>query len=306
MSSPAEVDKLRFPQRQRLAYIESVAYWEGRVDRPRISTAFNVSDNHVTKDFRFYKAAFPGNLKYDEIARVYRPDRKFRPKFGKGSADEYLALLRNDAEQRGVPSLPSSASHILTDTVSTPQGTLDAGVLNAVTRAISAGHGLEISYQSKNRDEPSNRKVWPHALLFSGTRWHARVYDQEREHFIDLVLQRILSVKACHEPSPSTLDKDAGWNTWVDVEVVPRSSFSPSQVKAIAREFGMIQVGRTWVWKVHMRECLVGYFLYLHRLDLPKDLDTERLIELRHPKLVERYISDRARGLLTNSSKGTG
>jgi hypothetical protein len=305
MNSDMDLEKLRFSQRQRLSYLESVAYWEGSVARPRITTAFKVSDNHVTKDFRLYKTAFPGNLHYDEVARVYRPGRSFRPRFGKGSPDEYLALLRSDAEQRD-GSLWPATSNVLTDTVPLPKGTLDAKILNAVTRAISAGHGLDISYQSKNRDEPANRRIWPHALAFSGTRWHARVYDSEREHFIDLVLQRILSTKTRDEPSPCPVDQDLGWNTWVDVEVIPRRSFSASQAKAVAREFGMVQVARTWVWKARLRECLVNYFLYLHRLDLPLELDPQRVIELRDSKLVDRYFGDRSRGLLTKSAKATG
>ena len=97
MTTGFDVDKLRFAQRQRLTFIESVAFWEGRVDRPRVSGAFNVSENHVTKDFRLYKDAFPGNLQYDETARAYRPTRKFKPRIGKGSAEEYLSLLRAQA-----------------------------------------------------------------------------------------------------------------------------------------------------------------------------------------------------------------
>ena len=110
MTTGFDVDKLRFAQRQRLTFIESVAFWEGRVDRPRVSSAFNVSENHVTKDFRLYKDAFPGNLQYDETARAYRPTRKFKPRIGKGSAEEYLALLRAHLNPSGIVALNTTGS----------------------------------------------------------------------------------------------------------------------------------------------------------------------------------------------------
>lgn len=288
MAIALNVEKLGFAQRQRLTYIESVAYWEGRIDRPRVAREFNVSENHVTKDFRLYKDAFPGNIQYDESARVYRPTRHFKPRIGRGSPEEYLALLRAKAEQREGALMPPLACDVLSDAVPPPKGKIEGVVLNAITRAISSGTGLLITYQSKNRAQPVPRRVWPHALLFSGTRWHARAYDEEHEIFIDLVLQRILTVKAVNERSPVAVAMDSTWNTWVTLDVIPKRTLSTSQAEVVAREFGMVPHGRGWVWNVQIRECLAGYFIYLHRLDLKND--AKRLIELRDHSLAEKYL----------------
>lgn len=283
-----DVEKLGFAQRQRLTYIESVAYWEGRIDRPRVVGEFSVSENHVTKDFRLYKDAFPGNIQYDEASRAYRPTSKFKPRIGRGSPEEYLSLLRAQAERRDGSLLPALASAVVSDAVPPPRGKLEGAVLNAITRAISSGAGLSISYQSKNRPEPAARRVWPHALLFSGTRWHARAFDEERQGFIDLVLQRVLRAKALIEASPVPVANDAGWNNWATLAVVPRRSLSASQAEVVAREFGMEPSGRGWAWNVKLRECLAGYFIYLHRLDIMDD--GRRLIELKDPALVQKYL----------------
>lgn len=283
------VEKLGFAQRQRLTYIESVAYWEGRVDRPRVVGEFNVSENHVTKDFRLYKDAFPGNIQYDETSRAYRPSPKFKPRIGRGSAEEYLSLLRAQAERRDGSLLPAMASAVVSDAVPPPQGKLEAAVLNAITRAISSGTGLVISYQSKNRPEPVSRRVWPHALLFNGTRWHARAYDEEHQRFIDLVLQRILKAKAVDEVPPIDPAQDSGWSTWITLDVIPRKSLSASQAEVVAREFGMVPAGRGWIWNVRLRECLAGYFIYLHRLDVVDD--SRRVIELKDPALATKYLA---------------
>lgn len=291
MQDLSNVEKLGFSQRQRLTFIEAVAYWEGAVDRPRVSNAFNVSENHVTKDFRFYKDTFPGNLQYDESSRVYRPTRRFRPRIGKGSAEEYLSLLRNYVESGNSVATPLSGGVVSADAVPYPQSHLDSAVLNAITRAITAKTGLLISYQSMNRSQPASRRIWPHALLFGGTRWHTRAYDEERGQFIDLVLQRILSAKSIDKESPISVKSDLAWSRMALVEVVPSRALSTGQAAVIAKEFGMQKTARHWVWSVRLRECLVGYFIYLHRLDLPND--PHRLIELREAStFLPNYFSD--------------
>jgi hypothetical protein len=288
MAIGLDADKLRLPQRQRLTYIESVAYWEGRIDRPRVVSEFQVSENHVTKDFRIYKSAFPGNIEYDETSRSYRPTAKFKPRIARGSPDEYLSLLRANAERRDGSLLPARSSAVVVDAVPPQRGTLEAAVLNAVTRSISSGNGLSITYQSTSRSDPATRRVWPHALVFGGTRWHARAYDEEHGKFIDLVLQRFLTAQPVAKTSPQAPTLDAEWNNKINVDVVPRKALSTSQAQVIARQYGMTQVGRGWVWKVCLRECMVKDFIYLHRLDV--EVDPRRGIELRDASLVEKYL----------------
>jgi WYL domain len=302
MTTGFDVEKLRFAQRQRLTFIESVVFWEGRVDRRRVCTAFSVSENHVTKDFRLYKEAFPKNIQYDERVRAYRPAQRFKHRIGKGSPEEYLSLLRSQAEQRDGMLTTAAVTAVTTDAIPPPKGHLDAAVLNAVTRAIAGQTGLRISYQSRSKAEPGSRDVWPHALLFSGTRWHARAFDSNRDAFIDLVLQRILSAAPLDKTAASGPAEDEAWSDWVDIDVVPAKWLSLGQTQVVAREFGMVQEGRVWVWKARMRECLAGYFIYLHRLDLKND--PNRLIELKHPAVAQRYLMphDRVAG---KTSSGT-
>ncbi|MBI1422438.1 MAG: WYL domain-containing protein [Gammaproteobacteria bacterium] len=299
-----DVDQICFSQRQRLTFIESVAYWEGAVDRPRVSSAFGVSENHVTKDFRLYKNAFPDNLRYDESSRVYRPTHRFKPRIGRGSAEEYLSLLRTHVEGQHAAMVPELGGMVRADVVPQPQGRIQATVLNLITRAISSRTGLEVSYQSRSSSKPSTRCIWPHALVFSGIRWHARAYDEVRNTFIDVVPQRILSAKAFEAPSPSDPSDDTDWNTQIDIDVIPARSLSAGQANAIAQEYGMVKVGRTWVWKVRLRKCIAGYFMYLYRLDLEKD--PERLIELRDRSLAKRYqFLTSANDDPANTSNGT-
>lgn len=285
-----EIDKLGFAQRQRLTYIESVAYWEGAVDRPRISTVFGVTENHVTKDFRLYKNTFPNNLRYDERSRVYRPTKNFKPRIGTGSAEEYLSILRTYAEHENSAVLSRVGTTLPIYAMPQAKGTVEKDVLNAITRAISGHRGLEIAYQSMTSAETSTRRIWPHALLFNGMRWHVRTYDGNRNIFIDLVLQRILSVAplGSNEQAPLGTEEDAKWNTFVEIDVVPNPTLTAGQEDVVAREFGMIKRDNGWVWPVRIRECLAGYFIVLYRLDI-KD-DRRSVISLRDPADAHRYL----------------
>jgi hypothetical protein len=289
METVSQIARISFSQKQRLTFIESVAYWEGAVDRARVSEAFQVSENHVTKDFRLYKEAFPGNLQYDESYRIYRPSKRFKPYIGKGSAEEYLSLLRVHAEQSSAASLPLPAGVVPVDATSQPKGHLKPEILNSITRAISSRNGLVINYQSMNSDEPRSRKIWPHALVFGGTRWHARAFDEERSDYVDLVLQRVLSAKQLPKKTISTRQQDKEWETMVTIEVIPKQSLTSTQAEVVAQEYGMKQRSGQWVWEVRMRECLAGYFIYLYRLDVRED--TKRRIELKDPAIAKKYLA---------------
>ncbi|EEF27726.1 conserved hypothetical protein [Ricinus communis] len=282
------LDKICFSQRQRLTFIESIAYWEGAVDRNRVSLAFKVSENHVTKDFRLYKEAFPGNLQYDESHRAYRPSRRFKPFIGQGSAEEYLALLRAHVEQNNGNSIPMP-EYIQADITPSPQSIVSTPILNAFTRAIAGGTGLNIQYQSMSSTKPKSRKIWPHALVFGGTRWHARVYDAEHQTWIDVVLQRVLSAKPIIDLHPALGLKDKQWETKISIDVIPRRTLTVDQANVVAKEFGMSKTVDGWAWEVKLRECLVGYFIYLYRLDVKDDI--HRRIELKLPDISDRYLS---------------
>lgn len=284
-----QIDRISFAQRQRLTFIESVAYWEGAVDRARVSETFGVSENHVTKDFRLYKEVFPGNLQYDESYRTYRPSKRFKPYIGKGSAEEYLSLLRMHIEQSNAATLPLPMGVVPADATPQPKGQLKSGILNNITRAISSGHGLSITYQSMNSKEPRARNIWPHSLVFGGTRWHARAYDEERGHYVDLVLQRILSAKPLIKKILPTKSRDREWENIITIEVVPKQNLTVTQAEVVANEFGMTQKNGQWVWEAKMRECLAGYFIYLYRLDVLDD--EKRRIELKDTAVIKKYLA---------------
>lgn len=266
-----QLDSAPFAQRQRLQFIESVAYWEGLVGRPSVSELFGVSENHITRDFALYRKLFPGNLDYDVSARAYRPSKGFKPKISAGSAEEYLALLRAYFDTRSVSVLPVLGNGVGAACLPPPIAPLDKDVLREITRALRQNRGAAISYQSLTSPNPATREIWPHALVFAGVRWHVRGYDTKRKKFIDVVLHRIISAKPIDRPCPVPVDEDWDWHAEVEIDIRPSKSLSSSQKKVIAKEYGMVEIDGSWTWRVTLRRCLVAYFLKWLRLDLPED-----------------------------------
>lgn len=276
--------EVAFSQRQRLQFIESVAFWEGSIDRPRVARVFGVSENHITKDFGFYKELFPDNLDYDLSKRSYRPSKKFKQRFSSGSADEYLSLLRASHEGHASTLVPSIGEGVPAELLPTPMGKVNAAVLKEITRALHHGLGVRVVYQSLQTHDATQREVWPHALVFAGSRWHVRVFDSRYEDFIDLVLQRILKIEPTQNLAPKTSSLDDKWNRRMTVSIQPRRELPPLQQEVIALEYGMEKVAGRWRWSEQIRECLVPYFL--------EAMSLGPLVAHLHPKLelVEKEL----------------
>lgn len=280
------INEVPFAQRQRLQFIESIVFWEGAIDRPRVARIFGVTENHVTKDFSLYRERYPENLDYDLSQRSYKPGKKFRQQFSSGLAEEYLSLLRASQEGVGVGIAPSISEGINAEILPTPSGKIDSSILKEVTRALHRGSGLKISYQSLKTATKTEREIWPHALVYASNRWHIRAFDSKYGNFIDLVLQRILSVKTINHVAPKKANEDVLWNNRVQITLVPRAELPEPQQNVIALEFGMEKVDGQWIWRNSIRECLVAYFFDSMSLTKP--------IAHLHPKLslVESHMLD--------------
>jgi predicted DNA-binding transcriptional regulator YafY len=265
------LDKVSHAQKQRLQFIETVAYWEGIVGRPNVSSIFDVSENHITRDFALYRKSFPGNLTYDVTVRAYRPSSSFSPKLGAGSPEEYLALLRTYLDTKSTAVLPSIGHGVAAACLPPSAAPLAKDVLREITRALRQEKGVLIRYQSLTSPAPATREVWPHALVFAGARWHIRAYDHKRGAFIDLVLHRVLSARTIDRPSPFSNEDDLDWQESIDIDILPASRLNDSQKAVIAKEYGMVEVDQEWVWRVNLKRCLVPYFLRWLRLDLGPD-----------------------------------
>ena len=57
-------DNIKWGTRQRLQYIEIMAYYTGGITRSDVAKAFGISDAAATKDLKLYGQLAPDNLIY--------------------------------------------------------------------------------------------------------------------------------------------------------------------------------------------------------------------------------------------------
>lgn len=293
-TAKAWLEGLNYAQRQRLRFFEAKLLWEGRVTREDVRGQFGVTKNHFTRDVRDYHDFYPNNFEYNAWMRGYQPKTKFTAVFATGEPDEYLALLRLYATLPLAPVMAELGALVPTAMPLEPAGKINQQVLSTLLRAIHRKSGVAISYQSFSQEEPSTRTIWPHALIWSGERWYARAFDNRRTAYIDLALQRILTVKPTTDTLPDEAGEDAEWNSSEWVEVIPNPQLSKPQQRVVAGEYGMEQGNRGYVWRVQLRRCLIPYFLQRHRLDdtrPPKTrsgVPTQRIV-VKDPAIVKKY-----------------
>lgn len=278
------VATLKFPQQQRLLFVESMLLWEGAVQRHRVSELFRVSKAQVTRDLDDYNQSYPRNIEYDLSAKAYRPGLEFKPHIASGRSDEYLALLQTYAQYGSAVIIPALGQGPSVELIPSTPTQIDRTVLQRVLAALRDGQAMQTSYADWTDEKPVRRQLWPHRLIFTGQRWLVRAYDDRHGRFADFALMRMGAVELEDIETPLLPAQDLAWHAIETVEIVPDPGLTPQQQSLVAKEYGMKRQGGAWVWTVRLRRCLVGYFLYNHRLDGEDDARHLGRIALRHPE----------------------
>src|SRR5699024_7252954 len=142
-------------------------------------------------EMRAYKEHFPQNVWYDETSRSYRPTETFQPGLASSEPGEYLALLRAHAQHPADALRTELGGDVPCDSIRPPEGIIDKFILRGILQAIHRRYGCSLQYQSFSRAKSERRTIWPHALVWTGDRWHVRAFDDARRMHIDLALTRI-------------------------------------------------------------------------------------------------------------------
>lgn len=271
-----------------MRFVESTLLWEGEIQRSRVSTVFGVVPNHVTKDFREYEAAFPQSLMFEPRRRFYVPGPAFKPRFASEDPHEYLALQLASSQTRSSAVIPLVGGLLPIQGLPVPGHGVKRQGLSLVVQAIRSATAVEAIYHSMTATEPTKRKIWPHALIHTGAWWHVRAFDGRSGEFRNFALQRIEQAKSISEPSPQASESDAEWREESVLEVVPHPALNDHQKKVVAREFGMSADGGEPVWRVRIRNCLVGYFAAHYGLDLLSARPPRYVLSLRNKDDVKR------------------
>ncbi len=237
---------VRFPVRQRLAYIEEVLFWRGRVCRRDLQERFGISNQKAALDFAAYNRIAPGRIAYDASLKRYLATPRFNPAFYSPDAP---SALTSWATVETVPALARP---------------LNATALRALVIAAHEGLQCRVRYRSMHSGTFSWRTVSPHAFAFNGERWHARVYDHTTAKWCDLVLGRVEASEVREAPGePASADRE--WVTMAKLTFRVNRSLLTQQQLTLLRDFGAqrgvitLQVRRAMIFYVAARLGILRY-----------------------------------------------
>ena len=259
---------VKWATRQRLQYIEIMAYYSGIVTRSEVAKAFGISDAAATKDLKLYGGLAPSNLIYSHSVFGFVPSEGFREVFADLSPAAVLPMIAANLAVAGGPYGEKSIYGVAMESLPLPNRLPSRQVLSQITRAIRGHSKLQVSYRSlSDRDSQEQRILEPHALVNTGIRWHVRAYSVETYDFRDFVLSRFVSATTLNEPAESSVQYDDDWVEMVRLKLSPHPKLEAKKQQNLLLDYGASDK----VIEVTVRRALIGYVLQRLSVDTTKD-----------------------------------
>ena len=99
------IDEIKWGTRQRLQYIELMAFYAGVIMRSDIAKAFAISDAAATKDLKFYSEIAPDNLIYKHSVFGFVLSSSFREVFADLSPAVALSIFEANFIISSIPNI---------------------------------------------------------------------------------------------------------------------------------------------------------------------------------------------------------
>ncbi|MFD2255915.1 helix-turn-helix transcriptional regulator [Luteolibacter algae] len=241
--------------RERLLFIERLAWWKGIVNRADVREVFGISAAQASADLQAYQEMNPSALSYNMRAKRYEAGEAMVCVMHEPRIDEAVRLFLGV----GVP-VPQMAAELRMDArvdlVKPLIRSAGSSVERRVFLALESGSRLRVKYWSVNSSRGTQREIAPHALGHDGARWHVRAWCFEREAFRDFALSRMESAEWPGKAfSPPLADEE--WERVEVVELRPNAVLDEEQRETIIRDYGMVD-GKL---HVKVRAAMKEYFL---------------------------------------------
>ena len=271
------LNKLKWANRQRLQYIEIMAFYTGVVSRSDVAKTFGLSDAAATKDINLYNQIAPQNLLYRHAVFGFEPSEHFKAVIADLSPEKALPLIANNLTMAGGALDQYLVYGVEVDTLPTPTRLPPKEILAEIIRATKHRKKLQIHYLSLSErhqesvgDENSTvyqRTIEPHALINTGLRWHIRAYNEETFDFRDFVLSRIQEAKQLNDKAESSPEFDDNWVETITVQLSPHPKLNAHQRQSLLIDYQAVDE----IIEINVRGALLGYLL--QRLSVDTTID---------------------------------
>lgn len=259
---------VKWASRQRLQYIEIMAYYTGVISRSEVAEAFAISDAAATKDLKLYNDLAPDNLIYKHSVFGFVPAPDFQATFADLSPARVLPMMASNLAIAGGPYGDENIYGIQTEGLPLPSRLPDKAVLAQITRAIRGHNRLQVSYHSlTDRDSTQQRILEPHSLVNTGLRWHVRAYNDETYDFRDFVLSRFVEAKCLDELAESSQQYDDDWVETVTLQLSPHPGLDEKKQAGLLQDFA----AEGNLIEIPVRRALIAYLLQRLAVDTSED-----------------------------------
>lgn len=253
-----------FSRQDRYRVMEILLNWEGACNASRLGRLFNVRRENITRYIQDYRETYPGQMVYDSIAKTFKPATTFTPKCTRGVISEYVDFARRFSAEHG----NSVDGGYWLDCGPRPHIDPDPGVFRALVQVIKERQVIEVRYRSWNHPDGRDRKIHPHALAYSGLRWHCRAFDEETQSYRDFHLGRFESIElADNRVDATTGEADHDWHQQVDLFLVPNPELSDQEQRLVRADYGMDSGFLT----VRSRRAMAQYVLQSYQVSTKGD-----------------------------------
>lgn len=261
--------EIKFATRQRLQFIEIMAYYTGMISRSMLARAYGISDPAATKDLKLYNDLVPDNLEYNPSAFSFVPTSKFDEVFADLRPQTVLAMFSHNLLSVDNPSGDEPIYGVSAEDLPLPVRLPEKAVLAEIVRAIKNGKQLKATYHSlSNREtEQESRIIEPHALVNNGLRWHLRAYNHDSYDFRDFVLSRFTQAEMLDIEAESSQSYDDDWMEVISLKLKAHPGLNDKQNATLIYDYD-IQNG---VIELQVRRALVGYLLQQMKVDTTAD-----------------------------------
>ncbi len=262
---------VKWATRQRLEFIEIMAYYSGLVSRSDVAEAFGLSDAAATKDLKLYNDLAPGNLIYKHAVFGFVPAEGFQGLFADLTPEKVLPMMAMNLAVAGGPYQKESIYGLNMDSLPLPARLPSKEVLSQVSRAIRGHNKLEVQYRSlTDRNSNQARILEPHALVNTGQRWHVRAYNEETYDFRDFVLSRFTEANCLDELAESSEQYDDDWVETLVVKLSPHPKLEQDKQESLLFDYGASEDGNNTI-EIVVRRALIGYLLQRLMVDTSID-----------------------------------
>ena len=259
---------VKWATRQRLHYIEVMAWYTGVVTRSDVARAFGLSDPAATKDLKLYSDLAPGNLVYNHSVFGFVPGDGFRAVFADLNPAVVLPIIAANLAVANGPYGAELVYGLPTAALPLPARLPSQQTLAQITRAMYSRRKLRVNYRSlSDPAKLSERILEPHSLVNTGIRWHVRAYSEDGCDFRDFVLSRVTAAKCLETPAESSVQYDDDWVESVSLELAPHRDLDARQRESLLLDYG----ASGEVIEVKVRRALLGYVLQRLNVDTTPD-----------------------------------